>query len=429
MTTQKSRNEHVYDVVIVGGAIAGLACAVGLIQRGITNVLVLDKASKMQPIGASIALFSNGIKALEYLSPDVADKVKDSCIPIDTMILQDLEGNILHKKKPPTATGVNYLVWFLLQKYLSEGLPEGIMKMGTAMDKFEVGSDGIVTLHVSTTSVDSTCTTIRSRILVGADGIYSRIRQQLFGPTPKHYHEKLMYRAALSTDLIAEKHVPPRGTNVGVQGNVEGKLFSYRETSQDILTVTSMARLEDGENFDGCGAVKIDSIYKLSAQEKKNLMCQAFTEYPASVQNILENIPPEAVHIDAIRDVDVIEEASRGPIILIGDAAHAMSPSLGQGANQSLEDAAVLVHGLTRLFSTRATGDNDGPIVCTKAIEAALKQVWDERFERVSKIHAASRARSADNNRSSQKAPVDMKSTQLKEILAEIDKWDAPVDM
>ena len=429
MTTQKSRNEHVYDVVIVGGAIAGLACAVGLIQRGITNVLVLDKASKMQPIGASIALFSNGIKALEYLSPDVADKVKDSCIPIDTMILQDLEGNILHKKKPPTATGVNYLVWFLLQKYLSEGLPEGIMKMGTAMDKFEVGSDGIVTLHVSTTSVDSTCTTIRSRILVGADGIYSRIRQQLFGPTPKHYHEKLMYRAALSTDLIAEKHVPPRGTNVGVQGNVEGKLFSYRETSQDILTVTSMARLEDGEKSNGCGAIKIDSINKLSAQEKKDLMCQAFTEYPASVQNILENIPPEAVHIDAIRDVDVIEEASRGPIILIGDAAHAMSPSLGQGANQSLEDAAVLVHGLTRLFSTRATGDNDGPIVCTKAIEAALKQVWDERFERVSKIHAASRARSADNNRSSQKAPVDMKSTQLKEILAEIDKWDAPVDM
>ena len=423
MTTQTDQ-DHVYDVVIVGGAIAGLACAVGLVERGLTNVLVLDKATKLQPVGASIALFSNGIKALEYLSPGVADKVKDSCIPIDTMILEDLEGNVLHKKKPPTVSGVNYLVWFLLQKYLSEALPEGIMKMGTALDKFEVGSDGIVTL--STTSVDTT--TIRTRILVGADGIYSRIRQQLFGPTPKHYHEKLMYRAALSTDLIDAKHVPPRGTNVGVQSSVEGKLFSYRETSHDILTITSMARFEDGENSDGCGAIKIDSIYKLSAQEKKDLMCQAFTEYPASVQNILENIPPTAVHIDAIRDVDVIEEASRGPIILIGDANHAMSPSLGQGANQSLEDAAVLVHGLIKLFSTKATNDNDGPIVCTMAIEATLKQVWDKRFERVSKIHAASRARSADNNMSSQKAPVDMKSTQLKEILAEIDTWDAPVD-
>ena len=107
MMTQSS-DEHVYDVVIVGGAIAGLACAVGLIQRGVTNVLVLDKASKMQPVGASIALFSNGIKALEYLSPDVADKVKASCIPIETMILQELEGNVLHEKKPPRV----YSIWF-----------------------------------------------------------------------------------------------------------------------------------------------------------------------------------------------------------------------------------------------------------------------------------------------------------------------------
>lgn len=150
MTTQISSGEHVYDVVIAGGAIAGLACAVGLVQRGVTNVLVLDKASKMQPVGASIALFSNGIKALEYLSPAVTDKVKASCIPIETMILQDLEGNVLHEKKPPTKKGVQYLVWYLLQKYLAEGIPEDVIKMGTALESFEISSDGIVTL--STTS-------------------------------------------------------------------------------------------------------------------------------------------------------------------------------------------------------------------------------------------------------------------------------------
>jgi len=360
------------------------------------------------------------------------------------MVLQDLEGNVLHEKKPPTAKGVNYLVWYLLQQYLAEGLPEGVMKMGTSMESFEVGSDGIVTISTTSrraaperTTDDSSAdtTTIRTRVLLGADGIYSRIRQQLFGPTSKNYHEKLMYRAALSTGLIDANVVPPRGTNVGVQGNIAGKLFSYRETSHDILTVTSMARFEDGETSND--EIEIDSIYKLSAQEKKNLMSQAFAEYPASVKNILENIPKEAVHIDAIRDVDVIEEASKGPVILIGDAAHAMSPSLGQGANQSLEDAAVLVHGLAKLFSKKAKDDGggdddddkDGPIVGKNAIEATLKKVWEERFERVSMIHAASRARSADNNKSSKKAPVDMTSTQLQEILAKIDEWDAPVDL
>ena len=300
-------------------------------QRGVTNVLVLDKASKMQPVGASIALFSNGIKALEYLSPDVADKVKASCIPIETMILQDLEGNVLHEKKPPTKKGVQYLVWYLLQKYLAEDLPEGIIKMGTALESFEVGSDGIVTLSTASRQAESESTstnkTIRARVLVGADGIYSRIRQYLFGPTPRNYHEKLAYRAAVSTDLIDAKYIPPRGTNVGVQGTVPGSLFSYRETSQNILTVTSMAKFENGENSNE--GVRIDSIYKLSAQEKKDLMCQAFAEYPAAVQGILDKIPAEAVHVDAIRDVDVVEEAARGPVILIGDAAHAMSPSLG----------------------------------------------------------------------------------------------------
>ena len=433
MTTQKSRNEHVYDVVIVGGAIAGLACAVGLIQRGVTNVLVLDKASKMQPIGASIALFSNGIKALEYLSADVADRVKASSIPIESMVLQDEEGKVLHEKKPPTKKGVQYLVWFLLQQYLADGLPEGIIKMGTALESFEVGMDGVVTLSATSRQAasDSTSITpIQTRVLVGADGIYSRIRQQLFGPTPRHYHEKLAYRAALPTDLIDAKYVPPRGTNIGVQGTVPGSLFSYRETSQNILTVTSMAKFEEGEDSK-CG-VKIDSIYKLSAQEKKDLMCQAFADYPEAVQNILQAIPPEAVHVDAIRDVDVIEKAARGPVILIGDAAHAMSPSLGQGANQSLEDAAVLVHGLSKLLSKKkSSGDfgEDQAEISKEAITNTLREVWDQRFERVSMIHSASRERSEDNNKSSKEAPVDMKSTKLMEILAKIDEWDAPVDL
>lgn len=434
MTTQSSSDGHVYDVVIVGGAIAGLACAVGLTQRGVTSVLVLDKASKMQPVGASIALFSNGIKALEYLSPDVAGKVKASCIPIETMILQDLEGNVLHEKNPPTKKGVQYLVWYLLQKYLAEGLPEGVIKMGTALESFEIGSDGIVTLSTASRQTESestsTNTTVRTRVLVGADGIYSRIRQQLSGPTPRNYHEKLAYRAAVSTNLIDAKYIPPRGTNVGVQGTVPGSLFSYRETSQNILTVTSMAKFEDRENSNG--GVRIDSIYKLSAQEKKDLMRQAFAEYPEAIQGILDKIPAEAVHVDAIRDVDVIEEAARGPVILIGDAAHAMSPSLGQGANQSLEDAAVLVHDLSKLFSKRGTdvGDvgADKATVSKEAINSTLKQVWDQRFERVSMIHAASRARSEDNNKSSKDAPVDMESAQLMEILAKIDEWHVPVD-
>jgi hypothetical protein len=252
-----------------------------------------------------------------------------------------------------------------------------------------------------------------------------------------------MFRTVLSSASVPVEHVPPTGTNLSFQGDEEGKVFHYRETAKGILTVTAMARLEryDAVSDDAPDASPETILPTPSPEERREQMVQAFDGYPAEVQSLLQHVPPEAVYINTIQDIDVLDRWSKGPVVLIGDAAHAMSPSMGQGANQGLEDACVLVHGLVRAWAAAASngghdiGDHEKEeeemafdSLSSVAISSLLDEIWRSRVERVRRIHAASRARSLNNNRSSKSRPIDMTSVELKKVLEEIDAWDAPVD-
>lgn len=271
-----------------------------------------------------------------------------------------------------------------------------------------------------------TTTTFRARVVIGADGIWSPVRTMLFGSgaAGPRCSGKVMYRAVLPAGSV--KNPPPRGHNVTHQGDEEGKAFHHRETAEGILTVTSMARIDRGDDNAGAPA---ESGWDLAPEERKRRMMEEFADFPAEVQNVLDNIPPEAVHVDVIHDIDVLERWSKGRLVLIGDAAHAMSPSLGQGANQGLEDACVLVHSLVSHPSSPCLGAKVRKEEEARTIPYLLDQYWQGRIDRVKRVHAASRARSKQNNLSTKSRPIDMSSTELKEVLEEIQNWEAPIDV
>ena len=102
-------------------------------------------------------------------------------------------------------------------------------------------------------------------------------------------------------------------------------------------------------------------------------------------------MPPSSLYENAIHDIAVEEEWSKGPVVLIGDAAHAMTPGMGQGANQGLEDACELATVLARALHD----ENDANL------SSALEGFWKSRIDRVREIHAASRARTQSINQSS----------------------------
>ncbi|HAC64166.1 MAG TPA: hypothetical protein DCF68_11655 [Cyanothece sp. UBA12306] len=70
--------KKVYDVLIVGAGPVGLATAIGLRKRGVDNLLVIDKTSEFRPVGKTIDLLPNGLKALNYIEPVAYEKVKDT---------------------------------------------------------------------------------------------------------------------------------------------------------------------------------------------------------------------------------------------------------------------------------------------------------------------------------------------------------------
>jgi 2-polyprenyl-6-methoxyphenol hydroxylase-like FAD-dependent oxidoreductase len=584
--------DHVYDVVIVGAGIAGLATAVGLYGRGITNILVLEKATSFQKVGASIAIFQNGLNALEYILKfhrQAYQKIRDSLIPIEKIIIKDgITGQILKEKSllnttnkdngnenensdtnanngngngnnenanintntkantnSSAKTNVNYMVWYLLQQYLREGLPSHIVKLNHKVHSFEINTTSSndnnhnVTIHLqhqqhqqsqsnndydndNDKDINSTVTTmlpIRSKVLIGCDGISSMIRDHLFFnsnnnthtdidnvvlPIRKIYHGKVSYRCVFSVESLLRKEencncyddndkiktttsnesnneyciqIPPEGINTSYQNNEKGKLFSFRRTAPGIITVTSMAPIKDptidynvsSSSSSSSSMGTTTSSSKKNKQLRQQRFKEVFNHFTApEIQTILNlnNYDEDDgstdnynydVHIDPIHDIDVLNCWSKGPVICIGDSVHAMSPSLGQGANQSLEDVCVLISNLTPIILFKSKHkqeqqhqhDDDDLLL----IQNTLIKVWKSRIDRVKRIHSASRRRSFVNNHTSSSTTtptetstamstskkyndndynnkhnelIDISSNELNDLLLEINNWYPP---
>ena len=120
-------------------------------------------------------------------------------------------------------------------------------------------------------------------------------------------------------------------------------------------------------------------------------------------------------------DIDIPGQWSRGSVVLIGDAAHAMTPALGQGANIGLEDSTELAHCIGLLFRTSNRsrrgeyGNGNGgdlPLTLTSlAISRVLNEFWQGRIDRVRRVHTLSRMVADERNKGISDYKVDRSFT------------------
>ena len=361
------------DVIIVGGGIAGLACGIALASEGLT-VRIYERAAQLRPIGAAIGLFPNGLTALSAISEPVHRKVLDAAVELHRMRVKNSGGETVRDTDLSTTDAVTprYLVWYLLQRYLAEGVPQGSLVLGQAFEAFSVDPEtGLVHVRVGGRTAGGAAEVRSCRVLIGADGIRSAVRMQLFGPVPLVYHGVRMFRAALNTGDVDAAVVPPPGHQVTYQGDAQGQSFSFRDTGEGVLTFTAIAPSPDAAPLPDAAARK---------RELQGL-CSG---YPRDVRHVVDRVRADVIYENAVEDIDVLEEWARGPVVLLGDAVHAMTPYLGQGANLALEDACELARCVAPALRARA-----GPA----AIETALARFGQRRRLRVGPIHAVSRER------------------------------------
>lgn len=299
---------RVPSAIVVGGAVAGLAAARALAAAG-AAVTVLERRPEGRAEGAGLILYPAATHALDRLG--VLGAFRRVAVPLDAIATYDQRGRLLHRLDARTVAvryghplaGVHRAD---LLAVLAESL-EADVRRGVEVTDVRVGDAVQVRTRESA---------LEASALVGADGIRSAVRECLgLGAEPR------------ATGWVAWRGVAPApaGFETGTAGVVLG---AGRHGGWVAVGGGRVYWFLTGDAGDppGLGTAR-------SAVER----------WRTPLPQLMEATPPDTVLFNELIDRDPDSRWGRGPVTLAGDAAHAMLPSLAQGANQALEDASTLL--------------------------------------------------------------------------------------
>lgn len=315
--------------IIIGGGIAGLAAARGL-QLLNWEVTVYEQAAELKTAGAGIVLSANALKALKALG--IYEAVVEKGNPLEKFDILDDKGNLL--------TSTNHLR--LSKKF---GHLSGISLHRTDLQQ-------VLLSQLSSVSVrpGKRCRSIRQKpesvevefmdgdvaqadILLGCDGIHSAVRESIFLGSKKRFAGYACWRGVTTGQPIS------RAAHYATESWGRGKRFGIVPLTHN--RVYWFACLNTQMHQD-------PAMAKISLEDLQKI----YGGFHEPVQEILQNTLSEALLLNDIIDLKPISSFSKGRVVLLGDAAHATTPNMGQGACQALEDVAVL----TKLLQDQGPG-------------------------------------------------------------------------
>ena len=300
--------------VVVGGGIGGVATAVALGREGV-DVELCERAPELRDIGAGKSVWENGVQALDHLG--VADEVLAVGSPVDSLVIATWRGRAL-QKIPVGRLGRNIA---LQRREVFQPLVERLngTVVRTNARCVEVSDDGD---HVWARFDDGT--SAEGDFLVGADGIFSSVRTQLFEDWTPEYAGHVAWRGIASFD-----HPDwPVGTAINYYGR--GKHFAVEPLRDGRIFWYATKNLAQDEPGDG-----------------KAEVAEAFSDALDPIPALIDATSPEWIVRNRLFNLPFRRTWGRGRITLLGDAAHAMLPNLGQGACTAIEDAVVLAKSVS----------------------------------------------------------------------------------
>ena len=341
------------STIIVGGGIGGLSLARELTSAGL-GAVVLERAAELGAVGVGIIMNPNAMAVLE--ANGLASRVRARSAPYLARETFDHRGRHLTTRDyRPLYAGGRLAVGALLHRAhlhecLYDGLPAGTVHLDTQIRGLEAAPD-----HVRVETASGKVFT--GDVLVGADGIRSSVRARFFEPNEPVYLGYRSHRFVVPNVDRLEHFTEflGRGQRVGLVPIGAGQLYVW--TTFNSPRESRVWALESPATLRALFAELTDSRVR-----------RAFGELESTDGIVCTDI--EEVHQSAW---------ARGRVALLGDAAHALTPNMGQGAGMAMEDAAVLAAGLTR----SARGDTDVP--------QALASYVARRRERVDAIVRLSR--------------------------------------
>jgi 2-polyprenyl-6-methoxyphenol hydroxylase-like FAD-dependent oxidoreductase len=317
-------NVRAKSIGIVGGGIGGIATAVALHQAGF-NAVVYEKEERLREVGVGMMLWPNATRVLRELG--LLERVLACSGPNTHFLVRSSSGKVLMNialgqfDVPAVCARRADLLAVLLT-----ALPRERICLGHDLQYLKQ-SRNKVRLHFSGGLVSE------HDAVVGADGIRSRVRSELFGDSDPIYRGYTVWRGAARYDGNA---LPPN-SNSETWGI--GKRFGILNTGHKRFTWYATSNVPSNHLDAPCG--------------RKRELQDMFAGWHEPIADLIDASQEDEILKHGARDFAPLRRWGDGLVTLLGDAAHPCTPNLGQGGCMALEDALVLAKCLDREASLR----------------------------------------------------------------------------
>ena len=307
------------DFTIIGAGIGGLTTAHALLAQG-HKVQVFERAETLREIGAGVVLGANAMQVLHRLG--LHNAVRAQGQPVTSFTLRGRHGQALSTADTTVFTkrlGFDNLAIHraALQRVLLAALPAGTVQLGQALTHFSQDEHS-VSLRFANGRV------VHTAALVAADGLRSAVRQQLLPDSRPRYAGYTCWRAVVDAHRLAL----PAGHTTEIWGGAAGR-FGYVPLADGQVYWFACVNSPDANN----PQYRAYTVGDLQRQ---------FAPLPEPVGALLALTKPDQLLWNDILDIKPLPQFAFGRVLLLGDAAHATTPNMGQGAGQAVEDALAL---------------------------------------------------------------------------------------